>query len=470
MPRAKELVKNTFIITIGKFSTQIISFILLPLYTSKLTPDEYGNYDLTVTIATFIVPIITMLLEEAMFRFLIDAKNEKEKEKIINNVFVFITFSTIIFSTIMVVLSRVLDYNLGYYITIYSVSTTIVALTNALSRGEGKVFLFSVSNFLISLINIILSIFFIVILKLGFCSLIYSATIANVVISLYVLGKLNIKKQIKIKELDIRYLLNMLKYSIPLVPNTICWSTINLSDRLFIVNQLGAGANGIYSISYKFPNILNNFYSYFNIAWRETSARIANDGAYEEEYKKIYKQMKNILFSVCLLLISTIPFVFKILIDTKYIEGLKYIPILCISVYYSSISGFYGGIFTAFKDTKILGITSCIAAIVNIIINAIFINKIGLIAAAISTVISSYILYIIRKEKSKKYVKIDNNIDNFCYFLLFILFTVMYYISNLYIEILMLIIAIIITVKFNKNILQKIYSTIKNKCNLRGNN
>ena len=45
MNQKKELIKNTIIISIGKFSTQLISFLLLPLYTSLLTTSEYGEYD-----------------------------------------------------------------------------------------------------------------------------------------------------------------------------------------------------------------------------------------------------------------------------------------------------------------------------------------------------------------------------------------------------------------------------------------
>ena len=79
MNQKKQLLVNTIIIAIGKLSTQVISFLLLPLYTSKLTPGEYGTYDLLVTISTFLLPIITLLMEESMFRFLIDADDLKEK-------------------------------------------------------------------------------------------------------------------------------------------------------------------------------------------------------------------------------------------------------------------------------------------------------------------------------------------------------------------------------------------------------
>ena len=82
--RGKELLQNTIIIAIGNLSTQIISFFLLPLYTSVLSTKDYGIYDLLITISTFILPIITLLMEDALFRFLIDCKTEEEKKEFYN--------------------------------------------------------------------------------------------------------------------------------------------------------------------------------------------------------------------------------------------------------------------------------------------------------------------------------------------------------------------------------------------------
>ena len=78
MNQKKELIKNTLIISIGKFSTQLVSFLLLPLYTTLLTTSEYGQYDLLNTISIFLIPCVTLLMEEGMFRFLIDAKTDKD--------------------------------------------------------------------------------------------------------------------------------------------------------------------------------------------------------------------------------------------------------------------------------------------------------------------------------------------------------------------------------------------------------
>ena len=48
MSREKTLVKNTFILTVGKICTQLITFFLLPLYTAILSTEEYGTVDLTL--------------------------------------------------------------------------------------------------------------------------------------------------------------------------------------------------------------------------------------------------------------------------------------------------------------------------------------------------------------------------------------------------------------------------------------
>ena len=78
-----KLLKNTAIIALGKISTQILSYILLPLYTAKMVTEEYGSYDFICTLSVFLCPIITLLIEECMFRFLIDADSEGKRKSIV---------------------------------------------------------------------------------------------------------------------------------------------------------------------------------------------------------------------------------------------------------------------------------------------------------------------------------------------------------------------------------------------------
>ena len=82
MSREKILVKNTAILTIGKICTQMITFFLLPLYTAILSTEEFGIVDLLNTLVSLLLPIITFQIEQALFRNLIDVReNEQEKEE-----------------------------------------------------------------------------------------------------------------------------------------------------------------------------------------------------------------------------------------------------------------------------------------------------------------------------------------------------------------------------------------------------
>ena len=76
MNKNKELVKNTAIISIGKICTQFLSFLLLPLYTSLLTTKDYGTVALITTYQQLLGYIVFFQIEQAVFRFLIDANGQ----------------------------------------------------------------------------------------------------------------------------------------------------------------------------------------------------------------------------------------------------------------------------------------------------------------------------------------------------------------------------------------------------------
>lgn len=91
------------------------------------------------------------------------------------------------------------------------------------------------------------------------------------------------------------------------------------------------------------------------------------------------------------------------------------------------MSSFYGGIFVGVKNTDNLGITSMIAAITNIGINIVLINIIGLYAASISTLISYFVLFLIRYFKLQKCISI--RIDMYHIFSMILAFGIGFYIS-----------------------------------------
>lgn len=406
--RGKELAVNTIIIGIGKFSTQIISFLLLPLYTTVLSTEEYGTFDLIITISTFVLPLITLLMEESMFRFLIDCKTEDDKKTVISQTVIYCTISSIIFFLIAIVVGKV--FNVKYMIigSIYVFTCVISAIRNSLVRGLGKIKTYTLINFASSVIDIILKIIFIAVLKIGIYGLLLSAIIGSNIASLIVFFSFKVYKYVSMENCNKDKMKEMIKYSIPLVPNSLSWTIINLSDRLVISHEMGTSANGIYSMAYKFPTLMDTIYGFFYTSWKESSAKAINDNDKHEFFNKIFRLLSKMMFSISIGIIACMPLVFNIFIKEAYREAYMYIPILIIATYYNNMSGYFGGIFSAYKDTKIMGTTTIIAAVVNLVVNILLIKFIGIYAAAISTLISCMVVYYYRKIKVSKYIKLEN--------------------------------------------------------------
>ncbi len=407
MNQKKQLMKNTIIIAIGKLSTQIISYLLLPLYTSKLAPSEYGNYDFICTLSIFLCPIITLLMEESMFRYLIDANSKVERKKIITQTIIYTFAGTVVFT---VLASLIMGFGTDYtpmYITAiitFVISNILIGLSNALSRGLGKIKLYSISNFILGISTIILNIVFILALKAGAEGLLWANTIANAFTAIVIFGILKLPKYIG--KIDKPLMKDMIKYSVPLVPNSISWSIINMSDRIILTQMVSSAANGIYAMANKFPNIINVLYGYFYTAWKESAAKIVKDENKNQYYNSIYHDAKRFLYAVTICLIAVMPFAFPIFINEAYDEAYIYIPIVMIATYYSNLSSFYGGIFSAYKDTKIMGTTTIVAAVINLVVDLIFVNTFKIYAACFSTLIANLIVYFYRKKKLKKYLKL----------------------------------------------------------------
>lgn len=464
MKSKKRLVKNTIIIAIGKFSTQAVSFLLLPLYTTILTNIEYGIYDFIYTLILFLAPFVTLLMDEAMFRFLIDAETEKERKSVITQALVFITISILVFSILLYIILTLLNYEFKYYLILFLIASTLSGLAQAISRGIGNISLYSFSAFLSSSLTIVLNIILIVYFKIGLKGLLVSYIVANIVSSILVFIKVNVLRYISIKNINFPKMKEMIKYSIPLVPNSVSWIIINLSSRLIITPILGAGANGIYAIANKFPNMIDTIYGYFYIAWKEEASRAVKDDNADGYYNYIYRELKRILFSVCICMISILPMVFKIIINNNFSDAYKYIPILVVSMFFGNISGFYGGIFSARKDTKIMGVSTVISAVINILINVIFINMLGLYSAVLATIIANFVVCVYRNVKLRKYIIFTNDSKFYIFSLIILLFVIACYYSESYeVYIISLLISIMYSILINKNIINAVYTKILEK-------
>ena len=277
-------------------------------------------------------------------------------------------------------------------------------MSNAMVRGQGKFKLYSVANVILGLMTILLNLFFILVVKTQAEGLLCANLIANWTVAIFLLAKLKLPKFIG--KFDKDTMKTMFKYSAPLVPNSISWSIINLSDGIILTKLISTSANGIYGMANRFPNIINVFYSYFYTAWKESAAKIVKEDNKEKFYNSIYQDIKRLLFAVTICLIAAMPFAFPIFINEQYAESYIYIPIIMVAMFFSNMSSFYGGIFGAYKETKVMGYTTIIAAVLNLIIDLGLVFKFEVYAACFSTLVADLFVYLFRKYKLKKFFKL----------------------------------------------------------------
>lgn len=464
MNKGKRLIKNTLIISIGKFSTQIVSFLLLPLYTSLLSDSEYGTFDYIASLSVFLVPFVTLLMEEAMFRFLIDTDTEeKKKNTITQSVFLIILNSTIMSTALYIILTKI-NYEYKIYLILYMLASVYNSFSQAFCRGIGNIKLYSIAAFASSTFTLILNVIFIVHFKIGVKGLLSAFIISNVITPTVIFIKLKLWNYLSLKRVDIKQIKEMLKYSIPLVPNSISWSIINLSDRLVVTNFLGAGSNGILAIAHKFPNIMNTVYGYFYTAWKEEASRAIKEDNPNKFYNYIYDILSRFLIAISLGMISILPFVFNIFVNVSFNEAYKYIPLLVIAMYFGNISGFYGGIFSANKKTKIMGTTTIFSAIINIVINILLIKALGIYATIISTFVANFTVCIYRYTKLKEFVVLKNNYKLYLStIIILIIIIICYYSSKRIMNIIGFSVMIIYVIYINKNVLFSILLKVKEK-------
>lgn len=463
MNQKKELIKNTIIISIGKFSTQLVSFLLLPLYTSLLTTAEYGQYDFLNTISIFLIPCVTLLMEEGMFRFLIDAKETKSKGEVFSTTFLFSIASFTIWSILIFIVGTILNYPFTVYLIFYIFASLLSSLAGSTARGLSKFKLYSLFCFLSSFLTILLNILFILGFKMRLDSLFLSYIIGNSVISLWLLFKIKVFSYVRISNLDKKVTKEMIKYSFPLVPNSISWNAISLTDRLLIINYLGAAKNGIYSVGLRFPTIINTCYSYFNLSWKESASKMVNKKDKDDFYNSVYINLNRLLICVSILIIAFLPVIFNILIKKDYREVYDYIPLMIMSVYFSNLSNFCSGIFSAYKDTKILAKTTVVATIINFVVGFLLIQKIGLYASILATLTAYIVIYFYRNSKLKKYIvlKHDNYVIYHTIVLLLVVFC--YYTKNILFILIGCLISLAYSFFANKELIMPIIKKIKRK-------
>ena len=465
MSREKSLVKNTMIITIGKISTQLITFFLLPVYTALLTTEEYGTVDLLNTLVSLCIPIVTFQIEQALFRRLIDNRNNKKEIKnTITTTLVTVSIQSIFYIIIFIIIAPFVHNQYKYFLATNVIACIFSSIMLQISRGLGDNKKYAIGSFITALTTVLLNIVFIVGFKWGAYGMLTASLIGNILCTIYIFITKNIYKYINIKSYSKELLKKLWKYSLPLIPNAISWWIFNSSDRLIVSSVLGVGQNGILSAAYKFSSVYITIYNIFNMTWTESASLHINDKDSSQFFSGIINTILKLFTAICFGIIACMPFIFQIMINVKFKAAYNQIPILMLSSLFNVVVGLISVIYIAKKDTEAVAKTSIWAAIINLVVNLALIRFVGLYAASISTLAAYLIMSIIRLIDVRKYIKInlDKRFIVSAVFVGIIIF-VSYYIDSLYLNIAVVLLTSIYAIMSNAKSINSIIDMIKSK-------
>lgn len=424
MNKYKYLLKNIGLLTIGNFATKILSFFLVPLYTSVLTTNEYGTYDLLNTTVSVLIPILTLNTADFALRFSLEEGYDQ------NAVVTTGTRITLVGSAILIIalaINNILDlvpmvhkYSFFFFLMFFSQASSGIIMSYA--RGTDHVASLSVSSVISSGITIACNIIFLIPLKMGLPGYFLANIIGPLFQSIYLIIRMKSWRNIHISGQYGNQRKEMLKYSMPMIANSISWWINNVSDRYMVTWFCGVAANGIYSVSTKIPSILNVFQSIFDQAWALSAVKDFDSKDENGFFTITYNTYNCLMVIICAFVIAFDRVMARFLYAGNFYIAWKYVPFLTISIVFGAMAGYIGGFFTAVKESKVFAISTTLGAILNIILNLILVPLIGTLGAALATAISYIVIWLIRLVQSQKYIKLQLNLLRDCisYILLFI--------------------------------------------------
>ena len=406
----KYLVRNTGMLTISSFSSKILVFLLVPLYTNVLTTAEYGSYDLIATTISLVLPVFSANIADGVMRFVMD-KSYDDRD-VVGIGFKYLLIASILFSALL----------FGNYVTnlwpalktyapfvwLYFEFNLLYQFLIQLAKGMERVKTMAIAGLLSTLTSVIGNIVFLLVLHMHLDGFYLAYTLGHAIPSIYLFFSLRIYN---ILNLNINKSLenDMLAYSLPLIMNTLGWWANSTSDRYAVTWLCGIAANGIYSVAYKIPTILNTVQSIFTQAWQISAIKEYDSKDSGKFYEGMLSFVNVLMCLCCSLLILLTKAIALILYAKDFYNAWQYVPFLLVSSVINTASGVLGPILSARKNSNAMARSAIYGVFTNLVLNILLIYLIGVQGAAIATAISSLVIFISRYKAVQKITPLKNS-------------------------------------------------------------
>lgn len=372
-----------------------ISFIVVPIYTRLLSTAEYGQYTVFQSWRDVLIIIATLNLYCGVFtKAMVDYDDDRDVytssmqglSTVITFIFLAVYLSASSFWSGLFDMDMVTMFLLfGYFFTYPAFSFWSVR-----QRVEYKYKRMVAITMVVSVLTPVVSILLLVCTTLRAKAVIWGFLIVQIAVGLFFyvynffLGKVFFHKE---------YWIHALKFNIPLIPHYLSLIVLGQADRIMIKSMCGVDKAGIYGLAYSVSQLMIIFISAINgsmVPW-----------IYEQLKKREYQPIAKVSNKLCILVgvmtvaaILVSPEIIWILGGSEYMEAKWVVPVVSLSVYYTFCYGLFSNVEFYFNATKYVMIASTVGATLNIVLNYIFIEIFGYIAAAYTTLVC-YALFMV---------------------------------------------------------------------------
>lgn len=406
MEKSNDLFKNTLLFAVGQFGSKIFVLLLVPLYTYAMSSEQFGVADLFQNTLNLVLPVFTCGMIETTMRFAMEKDITKE---IVLKTAVLVVFGGFVILILFVPVLNNIKIFCGYalYLPFMFFISSLQSVFLQFARGINSIKLFIKGNILCSASLFASSFILIICLETGIHGYLISYIISNFISLIYLIFKGRLYKYFSFKIKDKETVKSMLKYGIPLVPNSLSWWVTLMSDRYFIVAYWSTSLNGLYSVAAKIPSAMGVLIGVFMQAWQLSAIKEYNQDNNSNFFDTVFQKYCAAAFTIGVIIISVSKIIAHVMFLNEFYEAWKYIPILMCAATISNVQKYFGAIYSAAMQTNKIFFTSMFGAIVNICMNFLLIPEYGANGAATATYISYICVFVYRVIDTKKYVAVN---------------------------------------------------------------
>lgn len=388
--------KDTLTYGIATVLTYLVPMVQLPLLTKTLGATDYGLWALARTTVSLVLPFCGLGLTVAMIRFLAAEKDRSEvREGFYSVVLMQFLASFVVASVIFVFAEHLAVSFFDGAVLVVRITAAIIIVSMLeplylnLLRAFRQVTRYSI--FYLADRYVFLGVIAYLLLNgYGLLSVLLAYLAVRFLIILILFAM--VWSQVGIKMPDFSKIKEYLKFGLPTVPASMGFWLVNLSDRYVIGCFLGAKSVGIYSAAYAIGHFPYGISAVIGFILLPALSKLYDEGRMDE-------MKTHLSYSVKYLLTIVIPFIFGAVVLAEPVlrlfstseiaaQGWFVLPLVALSCLFLGAQGIVSNILFLTKKTRILAVTWIVSAALNLGLNILVVPHLGIIGAAITTLIA----------------------------------------------------------------------------------